>query len=103
MKKMKLQLDALEVDSFETSTIGSERRTVFAHITLNCATLTDCPTEAASGCCGGTRDDPTCIANPTCINTCQGWTCEFDTCSAECTATTVPECNTNGRYTCGAC
>lgn len=102
MKKLSLALESLEVDSFETTALVSEKRTVYAHITLACATLTDCPTDDRSGCCEVSRE-PTCDPQLTCVNTCNGWTCEFDTCSAECTATTVPECNTNGQYSCGAC
>ena len=87
MKKLVLTLDDLQVDSFATMDEDVAReKTVHAYISLmscscmECATLSGCET----GCGGGTRVDPTCEANPTCLPTCAGYTCDFDTCSAEC-------------------
>jgi hypothetical protein len=89
MKKLTLQLDDLQVESFSTlrDPVTLEG-TVRGFITMVgpacisnscdfCATLSDCP----DGCGGGSRVDPTCAEGvPTCLPTCAGWTCEYDTC-----------------------
>ncbi|HLM68348.1 MAG TPA: hypothetical protein VK358_12505 [Longimicrobium sp.] len=71
MKKMKLNLDELAVDSFDTSANEKPRGTVFGEqCTCHTAcTCPGCPTCAAS--CNGTCYEATC-------NTCAGqWTCDY--------------------------
>jgi hypothetical protein len=107
MKKLSLKLDTLSVDSFETGRAPQLRGTVRGHITNACATATDCGTgiTVCDVTCTG-KDQPTYpgVGNGTCDPTCQGWTCQFQTCSPACTATSVPECATTmGRDTCDNC
>ena len=83
MKKLALALDELQVESFSTiDGSGAPNRTVHGYISLmtcscvECATLSGCET----GCGGATHGAETCEENPTCLPTCAGWTCNFDTC-----------------------
>ncbi|MFL5384592.1 MAG: hypothetical protein ACJ8GN_18880 [Longimicrobiaceae bacterium] len=85
MKKLTLQLDDLQIESFSTlhEPVTSEG-TVQGFITLYCesnscqwcATLSDCET----GCGCGTRFEGGTCEYATCAPTCAGWTCEYDTC-----------------------
>lgn len=99
MAKLKLEMDELVVDSFETLPVRDTRRgTVEGHATwdtcrpLVCTETQEptayytCPNTCANT-CAYTCDDVTCA---TCANTCQG-TCEFtcddatcDTCRTDC-------------------
>ncbi|HEY0016230.1 MAG TPA: hypothetical protein VGC13_07920 [Longimicrobium sp.] len=89
MKKLKLQLDDLGVESFDTTCTVREKGTVVGEQgTCTCNTQCTCP-----GCptcyntCAYTCDDATCPACPTCAascnGTCVGATC-YDTCGASC-------------------
>ena len=78
--KLKLNLDQLTVDSFDTSAPKAEKGTVFGEqctCYTNC-TCPGCPTCDAScnGTCGGTCGDNTCAES--CYGSCE--TCGGDTC-----------------------
>jgi hypothetical protein len=75
--KLKLSLDQLAVDSFDTSSIAKQKGTVFGE-QCTCPTACTCP-----GC-------------PTCDGTCNG-TCGENTCAASCNGT----CNCQTNNTCG--
>ncbi len=77
--KLRLNLDQLTVDSFDTSTVAAEKGTVFGEqctCWTNC-TCPGCPTCDNTACgqntCGNTCGD-TCGAS---CNTCGDWTCEY--------------------------
>lgn len=82
MRKMTLRLDALEVDSFEVSSLNRARNTVFGHdITALCGTGEDCPTSVEQGCASGSRVDETCHGYNTCFASCPGrYTCDEGVC-----------------------
>jgi hypothetical protein len=61
MNKLKLHLDDLRVDTFDTTPVQKERGTVVGE---QCT----CPTQC------------TCPGCPTCDHTCQGDSCEGDSC-----------------------
>lgn len=88
MKKMKLILEQLAVDSFETAAAPEPRGTVFGE--QNSGYFTICT-------CGG---QPTCDGNATCLGytcaaSCDLWTCDGHTCDAsECWVDTC-------AFTCG--
>jgi hypothetical protein len=86
MPKLKLRLDDLQVDTFQTTTVRKEKGTVFGeqctcHTQCTCP---GCPTCYAS--CNGTCDAS---CNGTCATTCgcneatNGDTC-YDTCAVSC-------------------
>lgn len=86
MKKFKLQLDDLQIESFSTQREeGKSEGTVRGYITLYCesdscqwcATLSDCLT----GCGCGTRYEGGTCDYPTCAPTCAGGTCQYQTCN----------------------
>jgi hypothetical protein len=79
MKKLRLTLDDLRVDSFHTARNGVEKGTVFGE---QCTCMTQCGQDTCPGC-------------PTCDATC-GFTCEY-TCEYTCEATCA---NTCDDYTC---
>jgi hypothetical protein len=87
MNKLKLRLDDLRVDTFQTTPVQKEKGTVFGEqctCYTNC-TCPGCPTCAAS--CNGTCDascNGTCGAScgASCYGSCD-WTCE-DTCDYSC-------------------
>jgi hypothetical protein len=81
--KLKLNLDQLAVDSFDTSTAQSPRGTVHGE-QCTCPTACTCP-----GC-------PTCDA--TCANTCDDYTCAAS-CNGTCGAATCG--NSCNRTDCG--
>ncbi len=83
--KLKLSLDDLAVDSFDTTRADTHKGTVFGEqctCYTNC-TCPGCPTCDAScnGTCGGTCDAS---CNGTCDASCNGscnWTCAGDSCN----------------------
>jgi hypothetical protein len=89
MKKLKLQLDELTVESFATSEeLAAKAGTVHGHISLpscscvQCGTDTACQTGYDTGCesqCS--KDYPTQEWQLTCLPTCQGYTCDWETCN----------------------
>lgn len=84
MKKIRLQLDALAVESFETTAAEKAKGTVFGE---ECSCLTDC----------------TCPGCPTCDNTCPlscNGTCNEFTCGGDDTCLDSP-CQTYPNQTCG--
>jgi hypothetical protein len=89
MKKMKLSLDDLKVESFQTTPEGAEgdRGTVYGYISCDLTICQECgPT------CACTRD-PSC--NGTCAASCNG------TCYASCGGTCNVSCNGGcGGLTC---
>ena len=62
MKKRKLDLDELDVETFETAESSRERGTVIGHATLRACTL-DC---TANYSCGGTCGYESCHASACC-------------------------------------
>ena len=105
MKKMKLNLDALGVESFDTSGADAKRGTVFGEqctCYTNC-TCPGCPTCYAScnGTCGGTCGENTCAAS--CNGTCGAATCDY-TCGGDCNYSlycdTNQPCPTNAYSNC---
>lgn len=97
MKKLKLDMDALQVDTFTTADSGTGRGTVRGHVTLlHCST--QCDTEGNT-CDGG----HTCNAEFSCNG-------EYS-CALSCTDCTTNRCDTNVQtcgqfscvYTCGSC
>ncbi|HEX8318933.1 hypothetical protein [Longimicrobium sp.] len=80
MKKLRLQLEDLRIDSFSTTPVEKEKGTVFGE-QCTCNTACSCP-----GC-------------PTCDASCNG-TCAA-TCDASCNGTCDYSCNTCGG-SCGA-
>jgi hypothetical protein len=93
MNKMKLNLDALAVESFDTSASAREKGTVFGE-QCTCPTACTCPgCPTCDGTCPFTCDDYSCngeatCAGHTCDGTCHGEeTCGFscwDTCERTC-------------------
>lgn len=73
MKKMKLSLDDLKVESFQTTPENDANEgTVFGYITPGPGNTCDpgC-TDTLQASCNGTCDDPTCsTCEPTCGSTC---------------------------------
>ncbi len=99
MKKMKLSLDDLKVESFQTTpeSAAQKKGTVFGYITQDLTLCQECPTNT----CGNTCQGPTCEG--TCDNTCQGPTCEGTCGEATCgqCAPTCPElCGTFACFYC---
>ncbi|HET7228833.1 MAG TPA: hypothetical protein VFJ16_02390 [Longimicrobium sp.] len=77
MKKLSLTLNDLQIESFTTFDEAVARaKTVRAHISLNCASISDCET---CGC--GTRYEGGTCDYPTCVSTCAGGTCQYQTCN----------------------
>jgi len=108
MSKMRLHLDDLAVESFETTPQPTPRRgTVDAYATIRQGTcpVRYCePTDAAT--CYYTCDDATCAAtcantcpntcaqtcdDPSCANTC-AYTCDDYTCAWDCGGTAQTDC-----------
>ena len=89
MKKLRLSLDELRVDSFETTAEQEPRGTVMGEQQCTCLTNCTCPgcntcNETCPQTCAYTCDDSECIM--TCIgDTCGGggWTC-WDSCGGTC-------------------
>jgi hypothetical protein len=74
MGKLRLNLDQLSVDSFDTASPVKEKGTVFGEQECTCPTICSCP-----GCptCDYTCDDLTCPA--TCFGSCGG-SCYYTEC-----------------------
>ena len=93
MKKLRLELDALEVESFDVARAGPSTGTVHGHITA-----TQC----------NTSPDRTCAGYLTCaFNSCDGWctagNCtDYGTCDATCIHCTQT-CETGCEQTCFSC
>lgn len=79
-KKMKLDVDAVQVESFETSPASGGEGTVHAHATkINSCVPTDCTCETDCGCsgqwtCPGSVPG-TCDGGATCYQTCRTGQC----------------------------
>jgi hypothetical protein len=105
MRKLKLQVDSLEVQSFHTSHGVPRPGTVRAHATYGESCEGTCNTDCW-GACGGTAGTCPGTQQPTCYGTaCDTWCCTpntaclaitgcgDDTCQQGCTApTNVPGC-----------
>ena len=94
MKKLKLRLDDLQVDSFQTTMVRKEKGTVFGE-QCTCRTQCTCP-----GC-------PTCDAscNGTCGASCNG-TCDascYGTCGDTCDCVSNDTCYDTCAGSCGTC
>ncbi len=89
MKKLKLEIENLAVESFDTSASEKPKGTVFGE---QCTCQTACTCPGCPSCdytCAYTCDDATCPACPTCAASCNG-TCNEASCYGTC-----------GEYTCG--
>jgi hypothetical protein len=88
MKKLRLQLDDLRIDSFETTAAEKPRGTVFGE---QCTCWTQCGQNTCPGC-------PTCDAscNGTCAASCAN-TCAYTCDDASCAGTCGETCD----YSCG--
>jgi hypothetical protein len=91
MNKLKLSMEDLSVESFDTTTVRKEKGTVFGE-QCTCYTVCTCP-----GCytCEGTcPNDHTCA--DTCWNTCDDFTCletcGFSNCETRCGAAATCRC-----------
>ena len=87
MIKLKLRLDDLAVESFDTTAVRQEKGTVFGE-QCTCQTVCSCPgCPSCDPTCAYTCDDATCPACPTCgatcANTCDDPTC-YETCGFSC-------------------
>ena len=93
MRKFKLELHDLRIDSFTTTPMAREKGTVFGEQECTCPTACTCPPTACS--CPGC---PTCDA--TCDDTCD-WTCGY-TCGT-CGATGCELSCFEGHTCCATC
>jgi hypothetical protein len=91
MDKLRLHLDDLAVDSFDTTCQAKEKGTVFGEqcTCYTVCTCPGCPTCAAT--CAQTCDDATCPQCPTCAASCNG-TCAGATCEGTCGGTCDASC-----------
>lgn len=88
MRKLRLSLENLAVESFETTRPEAGRGTVHAEQACTCVTYCTCPGMATCG-------DLTCpvqnTCNDTCEDTCDNWTClvtcGFSNCETRCGTT----------------
>ena len=90
MNKLKLKLDDLQVDTFQTTPASKEKGTVFGE---QCTCWTQCGQNTCPGC-------PTCDAtcNGTCNASCNG-TCA--SCGASCGGSCDWTCDWTCDYSCG--
>ncbi len=105
-KKMKLRLEDLEVESFETAPEGdpTPQGTVFAYISPGPGNT--CDAGCTNSTCGGTTCQATCVStcNQTCPPTCHtcagtcGPTCQ--TCGGACGVTCPESCGTFACFYC---
>jgi hypothetical protein len=98
MAKLKLHLDALSVESFDTTGAEKAKGTVFGE---QCTCYTQCTCPGCPTCdntCAYTCDDATCPACPTCAASCNG-TCQY--CESYDYCGTVNDATCNGYGTCG--
>lgn len=102
--KLKLHLEDLAVESFDTSTSEKAKGTVFGE---QCTCLTQCGQDTCPGCptcdgsCNGTCDATcgvTCESCFSCGGTCGQYTC-YHSCDYWCTEGAT--CDGNGFGTCG--
>ena len=104
--KLKLNLEQLSVDSFDTTRSEKPKGTVFGE---QCTCYTNCTCPGCPTCdatCAYTCDDATCPNCPTCNASCNG-TCDcgtWDSCDAYCTRfdATCRGYGTCGIYPCKA-
>lgn len=69
--KMKLQLDELAVETFDTTPLERGKGTVLGHQQCTCVTVCTCPgCPTCEGTCPGEAS-----CDDTCWNTCDDWTC----------------------------
>ena len=88
MRKLKLEIENLAVESFDTQAAAKPKGTVFGE-QCTCYTACTCPgCPTCDNTCAYTCDDATCPACPTCAASCNG-TCD-DSCNY----------GTCGEYTC---
>lgn len=80
MRKLRLDLDQLTVDTFDTSTAAKEKGTVFGE-QCTCNTVCTCP--------GCPSCDATCPA--TCAYTCDDWSCGGSCFLTECGGNTYDD------------
>jgi hypothetical protein len=92
MRKLMLDLDAIQVDSFATQAADAARGTVDARQGRETFT---CPPPSQNSCaatcgCGPATADYTCVS---CLQTCAGtcWDPTCDTCMATCNQATGPQ------------
>jgi hypothetical protein len=79
MNKLKLRLDELAVESFDTTRLSDDKGTVFGE-QCSCQTVCSCPgCPTCDATCAQTCDDPTCVGQTCWGNTCEG-TCALDGC-----------------------
>lgn len=88
MNKLKLHLDELAVESFDTSPVTREKGTVVGEELCTCPTICTCPgCPSCDATCAQTCDDYTCAASceGTCVASCDSCraTC-WDTCGRTC-------------------
>lgn len=90
MNKLKLDLEELGVESFDTQGGVKERGTVVGE--QQCSCVGTCYWQATcAATCAYTCDDQTCPACPTCAASCNG-TCEGNTCWDSCGASCWDSC-----------
>lgn len=104
MRKIKLDLDALDVDSFATLDSASARGTVVPHSGAwtcpdNCTLRTACFGDSCEGSCGGDTCYALCVSG--------GFTCNCDTAAtqpyASCLVSCGPCADTKYGETCEGC
>ena len=96
--KLKLNLDQLSVDSFDTTVTEKPKGTVFGE---QCTCYTNCTCPGCPTCdatCNYTCDDATCPNCPTCYNTCD---CPAGTYDYTCQGCTAYDVTCRGIGTCG--
>ncbi|HEX6042545.1 hypothetical protein [Longimicrobium sp.] len=102
--KLKLNLDQLSVDSFDTSASQRPSGTVFGEqcTCYTACTCPGCPTCDAScnGTCGGTCGENTCAAscNGTCAGASCGYSCNYTDC--DCAPETCLQTNCGPYFCC---
>ena len=78
MQKLRLDLDELTVESFDTARTEGEKGTVHAAENVYCCYCCCCPC-----CCTCAATCPNTCAY-SCYGTCYGYTCEYDSCGGSC-------------------
>jgi hypothetical protein len=89
VNKLKLDLDELAVESFDTCGVDREKGTVLGEEQCTCPGVTCANTCPAT--CAHTCDDATCPQCPTCAASCNG-TCDDPSCWGSCGATCWETC-----------
>jgi hypothetical protein len=77
MKKLKLQIDDLAIESFETATVAAEEGTVMAHGTKDTCdpAIGTCFGYTCYATCAGTCPDSCAYTCDPAVGTCFGYTC----------------------------